>query len=225
MKKAFTLAEVLITLGIIGVVAALTMPTVINQTKNVVTMNRLKKMYSVMSQAIQRTVMTEGWAVVPLQDSSNASIENWYKEMFEKNIKVSKYCVDVAGCWNDGTLLLNGTRHSSDRGNIGIGGNCLSFVTPDGYIVLLDAWSGDDLYTHFDVDSEYDALSIYVDTNAYKKPNIIGKDIFVFTYTMERGLLPAGRDADDATVNADCSPTGTGIYCAEQMVREGWKIK
>lgn len=34
MKKAFTLAEVLITLGIIGVVAALTMPSVINSTKN-----------------------------------------------------------------------------------------------------------------------------------------------------------------------------------------------
>lgn len=33
-KKGFTLAEVLITLGIIGVVAALTMPTVLNKTKN-----------------------------------------------------------------------------------------------------------------------------------------------------------------------------------------------
>ena len=34
MKKAFTLAEVLITLGIIGVVAAITLPSVINNTKN-----------------------------------------------------------------------------------------------------------------------------------------------------------------------------------------------
>lgn len=34
LKKAFTLAEVLVTLGIIGVVAAMTMPTLINNTGN-----------------------------------------------------------------------------------------------------------------------------------------------------------------------------------------------
>ena len=33
LKKAFTLAEVLITLGIIGVVAAMTLPTVVNKYK------------------------------------------------------------------------------------------------------------------------------------------------------------------------------------------------
>ena len=34
MKKAFTLAEVLITLGIIGVVVAMTLPALINKTRN-----------------------------------------------------------------------------------------------------------------------------------------------------------------------------------------------
>ena len=34
MKKAFTMAEVLITIGIIGLVAAMTLPTVINNTRN-----------------------------------------------------------------------------------------------------------------------------------------------------------------------------------------------
>lgn len=45
-QKAFTLAEVLITLGIIGVVAAMTLPTVINNTKNKELETAFKKTYS-----------------------------------------------------------------------------------------------------------------------------------------------------------------------------------
>ena len=52
MKKAFTLAEVLITLGIIGVVAAMTMPTLIQKQQDVATVSRLEKAYSILSQAV-----------------------------------------------------------------------------------------------------------------------------------------------------------------------------
>lgn len=51
MQKAFTLAEVLITLGIIGVVAALTIPSLIQKHKKVVLISKLKKISSVISQA------------------------------------------------------------------------------------------------------------------------------------------------------------------------------
>lgn len=45
---AFTLAEVLITLGIIGVVAAMTLPTLINNYRKQETIAKLKKVYSVL---------------------------------------------------------------------------------------------------------------------------------------------------------------------------------
>ena len=48
----FTLAEVLITLGIIGVVAAMTMPALVAAYNNHITEVRLKKFYSIMNQAI-----------------------------------------------------------------------------------------------------------------------------------------------------------------------------
>lgn len=51
-KKAFTLAEVLITLGIIGIVAAMTLPSIIQKNNNKVVETRLKKFYSAMNQAI-----------------------------------------------------------------------------------------------------------------------------------------------------------------------------
>lgn len=52
LKFGFTLAEVLITLGIIGVVAALTLPTLIQHHKKSVVETRLKKFYTTMNQAI-----------------------------------------------------------------------------------------------------------------------------------------------------------------------------
>ena len=54
MKRAFTLAEVLITLGIIGVVAAMTMPALIANHQKKVAAVRLEKFYTIMSQAILR---------------------------------------------------------------------------------------------------------------------------------------------------------------------------
>ena len=58
--KAFTLAEVLITLGVIGVVAALTLPALINKYQKVVIKNRFKKAYSLVSQAIKQVEVNNG---------------------------------------------------------------------------------------------------------------------------------------------------------------------
>ena len=66
MKKfGFTLAEVLITLGIIGVVAAITMPTLINNYKKHVFLNKLKQAYSIFNQAI---IMSE---------ANNGEVSEW----------------------------------------------------------------------------------------------------------------------------------------------------
>lgn len=53
MKKGFTLAEVLITLGIIGIVAAMTLPGLLQSYANLVVETKLKKFYSQINQAIQ----------------------------------------------------------------------------------------------------------------------------------------------------------------------------
>lgn len=58
--KGFTLAEVLITLGIIGVAAALTMPALIANHKKQEVITKLKKIYSVMNQAINSSVAEYG---------------------------------------------------------------------------------------------------------------------------------------------------------------------
>ena len=86
-KVAFTLAEVLITLGIIGVVTAMTLPSVITNYQKKVTVERLKKTYSTLSQAVQMSI------------KDNDNIETWNfslstQEFMEKY--VIPYVKDVA---------------------------------------------------------------------------------------------------------------------------------
>ena len=57
---AFTLAEVLIVLGIIGIVAELTIPTLMNNVQNQVTVVTVKKAYSTLSQAYTMAVQDNG---------------------------------------------------------------------------------------------------------------------------------------------------------------------
>lgn len=63
--KAFTMAEVLITLGIIGIVACMTMPGVIKNYQKKVTVERLKQTYSMLQQAVM------------LSEVKNGDIEDW----------------------------------------------------------------------------------------------------------------------------------------------------
>ena len=68
-KIGFTLAELLITLGIIGVVAAMTMPALIQNHRNRVVETRLEKFYSAMNQA------------VILSEVDNGDKKEWYEDL------------------------------------------------------------------------------------------------------------------------------------------------
>lgn len=60
MKRAFTLAEVLITLGGIGVIAAMTLPMLVHYYKEQETVAKVKKFYSIFSQAYSRAILDNG---------------------------------------------------------------------------------------------------------------------------------------------------------------------
>lgn len=60
-KSAFTLAEVLITLGIIGIIAAMTLPSVVNKYQERVTVTKVKKFYSLINQALLMAIKDHGY--------------------------------------------------------------------------------------------------------------------------------------------------------------------
>ena len=88
-KNAFTLAEVLITLGIIGVVAAMTLPSLVGKYQKVSTATQLKKFYSIMQQAIKAEEAQNGpleyW--MPACGTEDDCFEKWYLEHLDKHIK------------------------------------------------------------------------------------------------------------------------------------------
>lgn len=90
-KVAFTMSEVLITLGIIGIVAAMTLPTVITKYKRKTAETKLAKFYSVINQAIRMSIAEHGEIIIDNENKSDAAnaeyIEQWYKENITKYIK------------------------------------------------------------------------------------------------------------------------------------------
>ena len=90
-KTAFTLAEVLITLGIIGIVAAMTLPTMIMNHRKQVTVNKVKKFYTVMSQATNSAIAEYGsmedWQGFTTTRNGE-EMQNWFDTYLKPYLKV-----------------------------------------------------------------------------------------------------------------------------------------
>ena len=169
---AFTLAEVLITLGIIGVVAAITMPTLINNYQKKAAVTAAKKAYSTLSQAYTQLVNDngEGLSVCSINNSEClGKLFAPYLKSLNGNGKLYTPSSEKAeGCWEDDDIgMVNETHY------------CFSAV--DGI--------------SYDFDMEYQEANkkqalIYVDINGLKRPNKFGKDRFAFI-VLNSILLPA----------------------------------
>ena len=124
-RVAFTLAEVLITLGIIGIVAALTIPILISKHRADVTMTKVKKFYSVMSQAqimsINENGDVETWDFQSDNSGGNEYMLNWFNkywkpylnsvEIIDRKVLSDDELVDggIAVKMADGSIALFGS--------------------------------------------------------------------------------------------------------------------
>ncbi len=215
-KTAFTLAEVLITLAIIGVVAALTMPNLIAKYQKQETVTRLKKAYSALSQALRMSEVDNGpyayWEVP--QYSRTLNLTEYYEKYWYPYFKVLKACKTGQECG-----------YSSSQPILDIGGNKtghtivvqdrrLAFITADGILYSISLYGGDEVRADY---------SIYVDLNASKGPNKYGRDLFIFERTASGAIKPTGYDKTLDEISKDCSKSGT--QCAAKIMNDGWQIK
>ena len=83
MKQGFTLAEVLITLGIIGIVAAMTLPALLQNYANHVVETRLQKFYTIFNQAIQLAETEYGDKKYWYLDASGVDLDEDGKPILE----------------------------------------------------------------------------------------------------------------------------------------------
>ncbi|MBR6098933.1 type II secretion system protein [bacterium] len=89
-KNAFTLAEVLITLGIIGVVAAMTMPTLLNSTQGAQYRAAYKKGLSVLSQAVVMNIALDDFDLSQADATSQATTDKSLSAIIINRMNVAK---------------------------------------------------------------------------------------------------------------------------------------
>lgn len=212
-EKAFTLAEVLITLGIIGVVATLTIPVIMNKIAEQEAVNFLKKDFSDLSAAVNLVKIDNGGVVEGITEAKLTS-----------KLNTLKICNNSSseGCWHSDTTLpkqLNG----NDWGWPAIAAGKGTILANGGF-VLLSAFDSSCSSTLGGITNA--CALITVDVNGAKTPNILGRDAFIFLIIPNKGLIPAGTNGHRAETNptsygcreAGGSPDGEG--CARRVLTE-----
>ncbi len=232
-RNAFTLAEVLITLAIIGVVAAITIPTLITNYQKKVYVAKLQKGISVLNQGVKLMMATEG--VSRFEDieanstacgekntggsgplfAINTNARECFNSYFSKYFKIVDYNKSLNYQDEDFYKYSSVIFHNGKTGKLfsmmNMGGY-YGFRTQDGMIIWPNGFNADAI----------------IDVNGSDEPNEIGKDIFILDRNEFGNYSVSGLDTwDDESNNNDyCGDDkkGNGYGCSGRIMAEGWKM-
>lgn len=217
-KKAFTLAEVLITLGIIGVVAAMTLPALVNQTRGKELETGLQKAYSVIQTALDKMNYDEGQIVNSLNYHDTTSFMNKFKKYFKLAKDCNKSDCELADT-DDENLSVKVSSHYKTYNNKPM----MTSYLDDGQVMISD---GMFFFAENNAGDGRNLLFISVDVNGYeKKPNRWGHDLFTFQIMEDGKLLPMGAEGtmfqeDKGYCSATATNTYNGIACTYKALTE-----
>ena len=205
--KAFTLSEVLITLVIIGVIAAITVPAVLNSLQNQEFKVGYKKAFSDLSQAAAEGVAFGEFPYRNLKWDYNATKEEW--NILKNKFGVLKVCEDnnVFDCWVDADRVCNGACS-------GVGGD-----EEKGYPIKSNSGFIDISGRAWVLFSNNENIFM-VDTNGDKAPNRFGKDRFSFTFAGENGRRICSYMINSTTCNNPGIPLRVIPYIQEDVTTE-----
>jgi len=221
--SGFTLAEVLITLGIIGVVASLTLPTLIQSHRKQVVENKLQKFYSVINQAVKMSENDNGAKEMWFwQKNTTENFYNTYLKNYLDTLNTEKFSEDeMKVFFKDGTAM-----RLRSQGSEGING---------GYVYFYTNASDLDKYV-----GTWDSI-----VNSYKS---YGSRIFTFVFfpspannpnykaLYNKGVEPYKMFYGDecrenpytcgSDTHLNCNPNTVGEkwFCAVIIQQNGWKI-
>lgn len=198
----FTLTEILITLLIIGVVAAITIPVLVTNIQDWQFKETAKEAFSKASQAIQQMKQDNGGDLTYYYGNTNS-----FKPIFMTYFKIIKDC-NWSGCVASST---SSTVYKSLHGDAGFtcymsGGQ---FITNDG------------IFWGIQNNSVYGVIYITVDVNGYTKgPNVFGRDTFIFQL-LNDNLVPMGSNNTDWIYYCDKTVSSyiEGFTCMDYVMR------
>lgn len=205
---AFTLSEVLITLGIIGVVAAMTIPNLMAKIDERRTVVKLQETQSILSQAIRLSEEEYGEASAWTRERWNSKGASEIAEKLKPSLKIALDCGLVDSkklCIQKNYKRRNGQSHD------------INYATDNRYykVVLMNGvsvwWKSTD-ETEKLINGAY--IGFFVDTNGTALPNQWGRDLFMFAYD-DNSIRPYGAPGTGYSYKTHCLPkNSTGYGCA-----------
>ncbi len=201
LKFGFTLAEVLITLGIIGVVAAMTIPTLLNKYYEKRTVSILRETQSIIAQSMKMAEEEdgdmEGWFTVMTETATSLKIAENLKPFLKialdcgVNDPKNRCVINKSYLEKNGKPRINYSEELYYKICL-LNGSCIWWVFVP--------------YAH--------VAQFYIDTNGKYSPNMWGKDLFMFEYS-KNSLRPIGAPDSLYPYESECKPkNSTGIGCA-----------
>lgn len=198
MKKksfiAFTLAEVLITLGIIGIVAALTIPTLVKNYQKIVLESQFKKAVAVLNEAVKLWQLNEDNIWETYYDNSDRKGQA-LRASFVKYLKG-----DIVETPRELKPYYTSQKNSTQQMHYCPASCCGHPLTSNRMIETYDG-------IMYGVCARDNQLNFYFDINGYDKgPNKWGIDLFDFDYSKDNKLYN----------NYTCSSSGCANYFSDK---------
>lgn len=208
-KTAFTLAETLVVLAIVGTIAALTIPGLVQGTLNKEHISSAKKSYAVISRATEMVQNKLG----PISQWDKFATADQVWNAYVEQLNITKNCSNTAGCFPAvGYRRLNGESLIED--NISLSVTYYTAALADGSLIAIWPFNNA-ISADYGLSPEQVIYGVVlVDTNGLHGPNVYGKDVFRFALTQD-GALPSGS-AD----SSDCLKGSAGLNCAAKVIVE-----
>lgn len=199
----------LITLVIVGVIASMTIPTLMNNTKKQEFVSQLTKTYSTLSQGLN--------SIWNKNDTAPGDYEFFtthnFMDEFAKVTNIQKKCSTISYCTGsniyDNHRFLSGSTINSSY--IGDG---KTVITADGQMISFVS-SVSTTYGLTAEDTENTMGRLVVDVNGNKGPNKIGIDTFYFYLVRGKGIVPAGIEN-----SSTCRKNSGDQGCAAKVLKE-----
>jgi type II secretory pathway pseudopilin PulG len=213
---------------IIGIIAAITVPTVIANSNANANLAKIKKNYSTFSQAIMRS-KSENGPIDEWYEAVNKEPNAYFSTYLKPYINIMRICEDYNSCGYNSITPWKFLNNSKYNWNINTSEGRLFFYLLDGVFIALQtgAYSGCSKYNDDGscAKNSFESIAtpnIIMDINGPKKPNVFGKDVFFMSFSNSKGVIPYGDSLNQDTIKNDCSKGHSGFYCLKYLMLNGW---
>lgn len=216
--SAFTLTELLIALAILGALAGMAIPSLMEGLQKKQLTLQLKNTIAGIQQIAHNQMIAKNTKDLTLTDFNSPE-----KLLSEKNFPIVKSCEKAADCWTESYKKISGNTASTRY----LEGDNRSIILKNGAIISYGL--SNSATKGLPSDSDDRDIGIFrIDINGIDKPNMIGRDVFWF-YISKKGKIlnhsqVSGGDYNEADAIAGCKAETFITACLTVIQENNWDM-